>query len=89
MILAENGKSDYRIVVGENASSSEKHGAIELKMFLKEISGAEIPVVTDKTPVSEYEIILGDNTHLQGLNLKIDWDKLGDEGFTICTDDEK
>ena len=37
MILAENGKSNYRIVVGQNASSSEKHGATELMMFLKDI----------------------------------------------------
>jgi hypothetical protein len=89
MILVENGKSDYRIVVGENASPSEKHGAVELQSFLKEISGVVIPVVTDKVSVSDHEIILGDNDHLRGLNLKIDFDKLGDEGFTICTVDEK
>jgi len=87
MIIAENGKSDYRIVIGEDASPSEKHGASELQSFLKEISGAMIPIVTDKTPVSDHEIILGDNSHLSGLKPGIDWDKLGNEGFTIRTID--
>jgi len=34
MVIVENGKSDYRIVVGENASPSEKHSAVELQKFL-------------------------------------------------------
>jgi len=85
MVIVENGKSEYKIIVSENASPSEKHSAVELQKFLKEISGAGIPVVTDKVPVSDHEIILGDNDHLRGLNVKIDWDKLGDEGFTIRT----
>jgi hypothetical protein len=89
MIIAENGKSDYRIVIGENASPSEKHGASELQMFLKEISGAEIPVVTDKTSAGDHEIILGDNDRLSNLGVNIDWNKLGDEGFTIRTVDGK
>jgi len=85
MVLADNGKSDYRIVIGERASPSEKHSAIELQKFLKEISGAEIPLITDQTSAIRHEIILGDNAHLSELDTKIDWGKLGDEGFTIRT----
>jgi len=87
MIIAENGKSKYNIVIGENASPSEKHGANELQMFLKEISGAELPIATDKTPSGDHEIILGENSHLQKLGINID--TLGDEGFIIRTFDDK
>lgn len=89
MIIAENGKSDYKIVISESASPSEKHGAIELQNFLKDISGSEISIVLDTEPLSSKEIILGNNRHIQDLQIKIDWGKLGDEGFTIKTVDDK
>ena len=85
LVIADSGKSDYRIVLSNEASPSEKHAANELQMFLKEISGATLPIVIDETSVSGSEIILGDNAHLRKLNAKIDFDKLGNEGFTIRT----
>lgn len=88
MIVTDSGKSDYVIVIGEDASPSEKHGVTELRKFLKEISGTELPVVTDRTPVTNHEIILGDNAHLRELNVQMDWKKLGSEGFTIRTVDD-
>ena len=44
LTLASGGKSDYKIVVGQNASPSEKHAAGELQMFLEQISGAKLPI---------------------------------------------
>jgi hypothetical protein len=84
MIIVENCKSCYKIIIGENASPSEKHSANELQMFLREISGVEIPIVSDKTPPSDYEIIIGENDHLSKLGIDIDFDKLN-EGFAIRT----
>lgn len=85
LIIVDRGLSDYRIVVSREASPSEKHGANELRDFLKEISGAELPVVTDENPMVPHETILGDNVHLRQLGVKIDWDILGPEGFVIRT----
>jgi hypothetical protein len=90
MIIAENGRSDYLIVIGEDASPSEEHGAVELRKFLKEISGAEIPVVRYRMPMTPHEILLGDSDHLRELNAQTPglaggWEKLGPEGFTIRT----
>ncbi|MEW6359578.1 MAG: DUF4838 domain-containing protein [Planctomycetota bacterium] len=85
LVLAEKGKSDYVIVVGTDASPSEKYAAEELQRFLKEISGAELKIVTDEAEPQPKEIILGNNKHLQRLDAKIDFDKLGKEGFTIRT----
>ncbi|MBC7289384.1 MAG: DUF4838 domain-containing protein, partial [Armatimonadetes bacterium] len=85
LVIAENGRSDFVIVVGADASPSEKHAANELQHFLKEISGAELPIKDDTGPVGPHEIILGDNAHLRQVGAKIDFTKLGDEGFTIRT----
>ena len=52
LVLAEGGASRYRIVVPQSASPSERHGARELQMFLAQITGASLPVVTDAEPPS-------------------------------------
>lgn len=45
--LFKNGKSKYKIVVSSSASTSEKTAANELQQYIREISGAELPVVND------------------------------------------
>ena len=44
LILAQDGKSEYTIVLSMNASASEKHVAKELQRFLTMMSGVTIPV---------------------------------------------
>ena len=83
--LARKGKSDYTIVIAQNASPSTKYGAEELQKFLKQMTGADIPVVTDSEPMTEHEIIIGGNDHLKQLNQTIDFTALGDEGYMLIT----
>lgn len=45
--LFDKGKTDYSIVVAQNASESEKTAAKELAMYLKQISGADFPVTNN------------------------------------------
>jgi hypothetical protein len=85
VVLAEGGKSAFKIVLSEQASPSERHAAEELQGFLKEMSGAELPIVTDAAPRSGPEIVLGNSRRLRALKLSLDWDTLGDEGFVIRT----
>ena len=85
LVLAENGQSAYRIVVADGASPSIKHGAQELQMFLKQMSGASLPIISDQQPREPKEIILGDNAHLRRLGVKIDFASLGKEGYVIRT----
>lgn len=85
LLIAQDGRSDFRIVIGADASPSEKHGAAELQHFLKEISGAELPIVTDTDAITEHEILVGDSEHLRKLNEAIDWQSLGHEGFVMRT----
>ena len=83
--LAKNGTSDYCIVVSANSSFSTAHGSGELKKFLEEITGTDIPVVSDLEPMTKHEIIVGNNSHLEQIYPDIDFEALGDEGYVIKT----
>ncbi len=58
--LFSNGKSDYRISLTENASESEKFAAKELQHWLKEISGAELPISSFVANYNGPQIVLGE-----------------------------
>jgi hypothetical protein len=85
IVVADGGKSAYQIVVADDASPSTKHGAEELQKFLEEMTGAKLPIVSDKQPQSPKEIVLGDNAHFKALKTDIDVASLGKEGYVIRT----
>ena len=84
--IAENGKSKYHIVIPVGAIPSERYAAEELQLYLEKMSGAKIPIVTDTEKPSSREILLGDNSRLAKLRAKIDFAKLGPDGFVLRTD---
>ena len=43
-VLFKDGKSGYTIVVAPDAPESEQYAATELRDWLKEVSGAELPI---------------------------------------------
>ena len=45
--LFHNGKSNYRIVISAEASTSEQTAARELQQYINQVSGVELPVTTD------------------------------------------
>ena len=45
--LFHNGKSNYRIVISAEASTSEQTAARELQKYINQVSGVELPVTTD------------------------------------------
>jgi len=55
--LCSSGKTDYRIVLPENASENLRYAAHELKIHLEEASGAAFPV-TEGTTGSGRQIVL-------------------------------
>ena len=65
--LFSNKKTDYRIVVGKDASESEQWSAKELQKCLLEISGAAFEIVSDDSDITKNEIIVGYNKHSQQL----------------------
>ena len=46
--LFRNGKSKYQIVLPSDASESEKTAARELQEYIQKMSGATLPVTSDK-----------------------------------------
>ena len=56
-----------------------------MQRFLEEISGARLPIATDDGPATPREVLVGDSAHLAALGVEIDWDALGEEGFTLRT----
>lgn len=88
LVLADDNKTDYRIVVSMEASPSEVYAASELQRFLKEISNVDIPIMNDQTPFTQKEILVGHTLHLKDLNVAIDLDDLGDESYYIKTSGE-
>jgi hypothetical protein len=58
-VLSEAGKSDWRIVIGAHATETERYAADELRRFLAEIGGADLPVVTDAVARQASEIWVG------------------------------
>ena len=57
--LFSDGKSDYRISLADNASESEKFAANELQHWLREISGAELPIASFDARFTGPQILLG------------------------------
>jgi len=81
--LFSNGKSNYRIALGSQASESEKWVAKELQHWLKEASSAELPVQDLNQPFTGHQIVIGYNELIKektGANAPADLD----ESFRYC-----
>lgn len=85
MLLADDKKTSYVIVYRKDHSESEQTAVDELQKYLKMLSGADFPIVTDDTPKAEREIVVGFCARPGCKEVK----KLGDEGFTIRTDGKR
>ena len=77
------GESGHTIVVSREASPSEERGARELQRFLFEMTGARLPIRSDKQDVAGPMILLGRSEAVERLGVPIAWDALGAEGFTL------
>ena len=64
-VLAENGKTPWRIVMDHPAHETVKYAADELQHFILEMCGASLPVQTRLVADGEYEILLGRGDHLK------------------------
>ena len=87
IVLAENGTPRYTIVIAADAPAPVHYAAEELQRWLREMTGAELPIADDATPLSPTEIVLGPSKHLDALNLGLDLAALGREGYILRTTD--
>ena len=83
--LFNNGKSDYSIVLCENASVSEQTAAKELQQYLEQISGAVLPIINyDQLEDGQKHILVGYNDEY-GTEYNVERPDKDDEGFTYRT----
>jgi len=59
LTLVEDGRPASTIVIGAKASVPERFAADELQKYLKEMSGAEVPIVTDAEKAAGPLILVG------------------------------
>ena len=81
LILADQGRSDYVIVVSSDATENERHAANEFSRLLALSSGVTLPVVLDTESDGRHEILIGASSHTD-----IDTTQLAEDGFTIRTE---
>jgi hypothetical protein len=85
MTLVQDGHSPFVIVIRSTATLSERRGAKELQSHLWHMSGAELPIVTDLSPLPEHAIFVGQSRHTDALHLNLNLRGLGTEGFVLST----
>ena len=57
--LADNGRSDYRIVIAADADSLTQLTAARFQRYFNQISQATLPIVTDAEAATPKEIVFG------------------------------
>lgn len=91
IVLAEDGKSDYTIVIPEEASEETEFAAEEFKQFFYEITGAVLPIKPDTglsySADSKY-ISLGLTEVASAAKVVLDKNKVTQEGFYNVTKDK-
>lgn len=89
ILLAENGNTQYRLLLPSSPTAEERKAATVLQQYLLEISGAAFPIIHADQHRSAYEIVLGQNDRLDNLNAKINFNDLDEDGFVIQTDSSR
>ena len=80
--LIYNGKSDYSIVLCNNASTSEQTAAKELQDYLEQIGGVVLPIINrDQLEEGQKHIFIGYNKKY-GTEYDVERPDKNDEGFT-------
>jgi hypothetical protein len=79
--LSQNGKSDYKIYIPQNASRTEIKAAAVLKDYFNRVTGVFLPIVNEKTQLSTGFFI--GSSGLSKINKEIN--TLPNESFIIRT----
>ena len=79
-------RSDYKIVVGENAEFFENYACDELNKYLLQSTGCKLNIVKDNSvSINDKIISIGNNAIQKSSNVNIDKSKFGSDGFIIKT----
>ena len=86
--IVKDGRTEYVIVIPENAGSYLSFAASEIQTLVHEATGVEIPVVTDSDSraTADAKIIsVGETEAFKSANIALDKDELGSDGYKVVT----
>lgn len=85
-VFAQNGKSDYKVLISAEADIVEQTAASEFVKYIEQTTGCVLPVVTDDTAsanVNGKYVSIGENKLFN--KVKIDNTNLNKEGYVLKT----
>ncbi len=85
MVIAMNGHSAYRIVVPRERSAAVDFAAAELQRYVREVSGAELPIVAEDEAGPGPAFVLGNCRRLAGTGLMREVRALRHDGVLLKT----
>jgi hypothetical protein len=77
--------ASHAVVVPVQATPQERHAAEELQSHLQQITGEQLPILSETDAGGRVPIVVGKSALLAGLNVSLDFDSLGEEGIVIRT----
>jgi len=88
LTLADNGQTSYRIVIPVTATTQDIKAAEDLQYWLQQITGVQLPIVSEPSPPgNDCLISVGRTTLLEQSGLPEANVDLGDEGYGIAVQD--
>lgn len=89
--LVSNGKTDYKLVIAEDADKSEQYAVNEFTYFFKEATGITLECVTDQGKTHEKDnqyVCIGDNALFRSAGLGFEQNTLQKDEIRIQTKDQ-
>lgn len=81
--LVREGKPCASIVVGAAAMEPAKEAAVELQNYVRKMTGAELPIVTDDQEIADSKVLVGESQFTRELGLRNT--DFGDQEYLIRT----
>lgn len=86
LLVAQDGRPRCVIAVAAEPSPAEQTAARELQSFLKQVTGAELPIKPcTEVPREESQIVVGPSARLGELLPDVKLDRIGDDGIVVRT----
>ena len=88
IVLAENGQTEYKILLSDSPTDTETYAAGELAYFFEEATGATLPIVYDANVSADKNgkfLSIGNTALFEKSKVKISHSELGDDGFKVVT----
>ncbi len=87
--LVNNGQSNYKVVIPESATITEKYAAEELVYFLEQSTACKLPIITDKNLTaseSDCYLSVGETVLYEAQpDLAVSYEELGERGVSVHT----